>query len=1133
MNLKSRFIESIRTPNVMKINFVFSLFIFLSLVMTCLAYDNGDVPVNTPQSARRMIENLLESFGDRYPNGNEFLRRLGAVEKILTENPSDSNAKQELQLLIREASLANPLLDFDRILCVRRKQGPKGKLGFTELNAYTNDTIPRRGWDNEIVILSNLRKDPVLTSLYRHPDGSVMRDLDLYYDARKFMFSAINEHDAWTVYELDLEGNGLKALSPTDFKDIDWFDACYLPEDGVILSCSTAGIQGLPCVNGQAKMANIFRIDTNNNKVRQLTFEQDSDWHPRVMNDGRIMYLRWEYTDTPHFFNRILFSMMPDGRQQRALWGSGGYFPGAYKHPRSVPGHDSLVLGVASGHHSRPEAGRLLLIDPNIGSYYPFRHDPKTKEWGPQGTHVNIFPRVYPAEKTGCVQEIPGYGRDVIGNVYDNQGGLCKYTFFAPFPLNENYYITSMWLAHQGTWGIWLVDRFDNMVKLYDLPDAGLYEPIPIIPRKRPRVLPDLTTPDQTEGTMFITDVYHGRGLPGIPRGKAKQLRIFAYHFCYWGTGGHEAVGQESTWDIKRVLGTVPVEEDGSACFTVPANTPLSIQVLDEEGQAIQIMQSWTVCMPGELLSCVGCHENPRDVTPAKTTLASKRPPRRIEPWYGPDRPFGYETEIQPVLDQHCIGCHNDNNKKQTGIPSFVAHQTGNWRTDTSYQSLNPYLRRPGPEVEISTKVPMDYHASTSELIQRLKRGHHGVELDAESWERFYTWIDLNVPYRGDWQSPKMESRRLELQELYAGIDTNPEEEFRSALSRKASKPMAEVSVEKIKELMKPKSDDLKVEGWPFGYVAAKKLQDEASRTGGSTLTLDLENDSQLRFVRIPSGSYIMGSLNGFSDEYPRNIIRIEKPFWMSETEITNAQYAVYDPGHDTGYEKENAKDHISPGYIANHPNQPVARISWFEAVKYCEWLSEKMGKNVVLPTEAQWEWAARAGRDNRFFFGNHLAEFSRYANLAGAEMRQMYQDFEGIPYDEIDRRYPEKYDMYLNGGSLIAARRFFPQGYPFPLRNDRFCDKWFTVDYVRQYEPNPWGLYDIIGNVWEWTRSNYKAYPYVDDDGRNDLSPDKQKVVRGGSHNDRPQAISSSVRVPYEPYQKVHNVGFRIIIED
>jgi formylglycine-generating enzyme required for sulfatase activity len=1132
----------------------FAFLILFCFAGSLFAYDNGIIPINTVDSAGRMIADLIKTHGDKYPKGSEFLERL----QKLQNNPQNNPNQQELESLIREAALANPILDFDNILCIRRKP-QQNQNGFIALNAYTEDTIRRNGWDNEIMILNNLRTKPQLTPVYKHPNNSIIRDIDLHFDAQKFLFASINDKGNWAIFEINLDGGGLRELTPNNQTDTQWFDPCYLAEEGVILSFSTAGMQGIPCVEGSQKVATLYRVDTNTNKVRQLTFEQDSGWHPRLLNDGRVMYLRWQYTDTPHYFDRMLFTMSPDGRQQKALWGSGAFFPTAYKHARPVLTHPSMVLGVVSGHHSLPEAGRLMLVDPNLGTHYPFRHDPASKEWGKPGTHSDIYPRIYPKEVTGCVQEIPGWGRDVIGNVYDNQGGDCKYTFAFPYPLNEKYFLTNMRLDHKGTWGIWLVDIFDNMIKLYDLPDAGLFEPTPLIPRTRPPAIPDLTTPDAKEGTMFITDVYHGRGLTDIPRGKAKSLRIFSYHFAYWGTGNYTAIGEYSGYDIKRIIGTVPVEEDGSACFKVPANTPIAMQVLDEDGAAIQIMQSWTIAMPGENVSCTGCHEHTNEAVPSKSTIASRKPPREITEWFGKPRPFAFQTEVQPVLDQYCVGCHNDTNKKETGILSFIPNGAGDWRRDQAYQSLHPFVRRPGTENDIATKKPMDFHASTSELIQRLRRGHYGVKLDREAWERFYTWIDLNAPYRGSWNSPKNEARRLELQKLYAGIDDNPEEEFRNTTQTKTQIPTPEiVPPQKIKELLKQNDDgskyfhasigplprvvgdNVKAKNFPFKYAEAKRRQNVSSvETNNvrlaflySGLLSAIDSDSLPRMKHIPAGEFVMGSIDGFNDERPRTVVKIEKPFWICETEITNRQYSFFDPEHDTGYEGEHGYDHISPGYIANHADQPVARVSWVEAMRFCEWLSKKTGKKVTLPTEAQWEWAARAGTDQAFYFGHRFADFSYDANLADGGLRKTFQEHEGNEWDGVDRRRPVNF-MVQAGSSLIKHRRYFPPGYLFPLRDDRFQDKWFTVDYVKQYEPNAWGLYDMIGNVWEWTRSNYEPYPYNENDGRNNGDLTKKKVVRGGSHCDRPKVIGSAVRVPYEAYQKVHNVGFRPIIEE
>ncbi len=1073
-------------------------------------YDNGKVPVNTVESARLMLEDLVKTYGDEYKNGRQYLNQLADIEAKLAANQNDNDAKAALATLIKKAALENPLLDFDKILVLKRN--PAHGWGFPGLNAYTNMTIDKSGWDNEICILSDLRSDaPKLTPIYRHEaHTSLIRDMDLHFSGKKLMFSAADGGGRWGVFEIDTDGKNLRQLTPGDQADVDWFDSTYLAEDGQIVACSTAGMQGLPCENGSRQMTNIYRVDTQTKAARQLTFEQDSDWHPTMLPNGRVMYLRWEYTDIPHYFSRILFSMNPDGTKQVAMWGSGSCFPTAYKHARPVPGHGSLVVGVVGGHHAEPESGRLLLVDPQMGEGYPFKPILTGKEWGPEDSELNIMTKVFPKEVTGCVQEIPGHGRDVFGNVYDNQGGESTIRFVYPYPLSDKYFLVNVKKPGNDWWGVWLVDVFDNMTLIKELPgEYALFEPTPLRETPRPPVLPDFTNHDDPDGTIFITDVNLGRGIKGVPKGVAKQVRVFAYHYGYNGSGGHESVGQESSWDVKRILGTAKVEDDGSVCFKVPANTPIAFHILDEDGAALQLMRSWTVAMPGEKISCVGCHERPNDAVPALQTQAARKAPQELKPWYGPARAWGYEVEIQPMLEKYCVTCHNDENAKEKGVPSFVAHNTGNWQSDTSYAALNPYVRRPGPEFELEMLNPMEYHASTSELIQRLKKGHHGVELDAEAWDRLYTWIDLNAPYRGMWNNPGVEKRRKELQEIYAYHTANPEEEYREALANR--KPE---EIERITPAPQPKRepDALTLPDFPFTPAQAKAM------VGGELekKTMKLADGVEMTFVRIPAGEFIMGSQPDtakYADEIPRAVVKIAKPFWMSETEVTNAQFATYDPDHDTRYHKEDGKDHIVPGYIANHPDQPVSRVTWQESRAFTKWLSDKCGVKADLPTEAQWEWAARAGSGDVFYYGNRDTDFSKFANLAGAELRRTYTNWDG--------------------GSKVHIRRHYPEGHRFPLRDDRFEDKWIVSDYVKQYAPNAWGLYDMIGNAAEWTRSSYAPYPYRDDDGRNDGDVAKPKVVRGGSWSDRPAACGSAVRKSYPTWQKVFDVGVRVIIEE
>ena len=745
-----------------------------------LAVDNGDVPVNTAASARRVIEDLCQ-LGDKYPRGREFLGRLEAIEGKLAANADDAEAKEDLAILIREATLANPLLDFDRLLVVRRK-GEANR----SLNAYTSHTIKRTGWDNELSVLSNLRGEPKVETLYRPADTAVVKHVDLDFSGEKLMFSSVGKNGNWAILEIDKDGGNPRELTPDDQDDVHWFDSCYLPEEGTIVSCSTAGMQGLPCVNGSQPMANLYRLDTKSKQVRQLTFEQDSDWHPRVMQNGRLMYLRWEYTDTPHYYSRYLFNMNPDGTGQMELWGSGSYFPTAYVHARPIPNKSSMAVGLVSGHHAKSETGRMMLIDWQLARKYPFRYKPEDKIWGEEGATLDLVPEVLPAAMTGCVQEIPGWGRDVVGNVRDNQGGDQTYTFQTPWPLSDKYFLVSMkgcpGVKNRGKWALCLVDVFDNMTVLYEEKAYDIFEPIPFVPRTRPPQIVDRTVAD-APATIFCTNIYDGRGLKGIPQGKVKKLRVFSYHYGYLRSGGHESCGLESGWDIKRILGTVPVEEDGSFWFVAPANTPLAIQPLDEDGAAVALMRSWMVGMPGERISCNGCHENLSNATPSRNALAGRRAPRRIDPWYGPPRPFSYAAEIQPMLDRKCVGCHDDKAFADAGRPSFEQGDPNNWRKDRSYLNLVAYTRHWGPESDLDYYNALEWHASTNLLVQMFKKGHQGVVLEPDDWDRLYTWIDLNSPHRGMWNNPQYEQRRNALADLYAGIDDNPEEEMRNTFT--------------------------------------------------------------------------------------------------------------------------------------------------------------------------------------------------------------------------------------------------------------------------------------------------------------------------------------------------------------
>ncbi len=1055
------------------------------------------------EAVRLAIEDLERNFPGRY-DGTKHRKALTDFQRVYAslaaslaagKLPESLPPVEEVLAGVRAALLANPLLDGDRLLVVRRK--PAGSTGFVGANFLSHASVrDRTNWVNEIAVVTELRGKPRLQTLYTPPAQRLLRDVRLDFDAKKVLFSSIGGNGRWAVFEVPAVGGEAQQVTPTDYPDVDFFDACYLP-DGRIIVASTANYYGVPCLGGKEPVATLYLLDRATGKLRQLTFDQDHNNDPTVLNDGRVLYQRWEYSDIPHYFSRRRFTMNPDGTGQLALHGSGSWFPTAFRFAQPVPDHPTLLAGIISGHHDHGDCGRLALLDPGLASAYPFRYRPTSKEWGVEGSHVALTPDILPAEQTGFVQFIPGRGKPVPGTVCDNivSGVYLKERpelMTHPHPLSSKYFLVAMKPDASSLWGIYLVDVFDNMTLIAETPGAALFEPVLLQPRQRPPVIPDRVHPDQPTATVHIGDLYAGPGLAGVPHGTVKALRIFAYHFGYLGKASFEIIGTQSGWDVKRVLGTTPVEADGSAAFLIPANTPISIQPLDSEGRAVQLMRSWLVGMPGERVSCAGCHENRAETLPAKRTLASQRAPMPLTPWLGPARPFDFANEVYPVLQKHCLGCHDQPaTVGPRSKPSFS-------KPDVAYDTLHPYIHRPGPEADMALLNPLEYHASTSPLMQLLEKGHHGVRLDhlpRESRERLYCWIDLNVPRRGSFELPPdkqhIAQRRRELNKVFAAVAVDPEQEYAGA--RKSAPPAA---FEPPPKPAPEPPDTLRANGFPF------------SATAGEVKTVDLGRGLKLILRRIPAGEFVMGSRAGAPDERPRAVVRIAQPFWMAETEISNAQYALFAPEHDTRYLDMHYMDRVTPGYIANHPDQPVARISWQEAMRFCKWMSRKTGLNVNLPTEAQWEWAARAGTDTQFFYGTLDTDFGRFANLADQSLRW--------------------FKMGYPGPGNLQIRAPYPAGNNFPLRDERFRDKCHVVDYVGQLEPNPWGLRDMIGNVSEWTRSTYRPYPYRDDDG-----PAGRKAVRGGSWADRPADAGSSVRRAVEPWQKVYDIGFRVMVED
>jgi formylglycine-generating enzyme required for sulfatase activity len=996
------------------------------------------------------------------------------------------NAEKALSLK-RDILLSNPLLDDGRVIATRFKIGNQARsvmapaLGTQSNNWSNQQSARRRGFDAEIVELTNLRDDIQMRTVHSSQDSASIADLRLHWDGKRVMFTSLMPDRRWNIFEVKLDGTGFHPLVETVEPELEFYDGTYLP-DGRIIVNTNIGYHGVPCVNGKDPVGNMALYDPKSKSLRRLTFDQDANWNPVLMHNGRIMYTRWEYADLTHYYSRIIMHMNPDGTESRALWGSGSMFPNSTFDIQPLPGYSSAFAGIISGHHGVARSGRLLLFDPMKAR---------------RGVE-------------GVMQEIPFRNRPVYPLVKDYLVDDVWPQFIKPMPLNDKYFLVSAKLSPDDLWGLYLVDIFDNVTCLIKQEGEGFISPILVRNTTPPPIIPDRVRLGDKEATVFIQDIYEGEGLPGVPRGIVKELRIHAYEYAYLHSpSDHTAQGIQSGWDIKRLLGTVPVEEDGSAIFKIPANTPVSIQPLDENGAAIQWMRSWFTAMPGEIVSCVGCHEDQNQIVIPKRVIASLRQPHALTKPEGGVRSFTYDLEVQPILDRACIACHTGEGRA-FDLRGGVKDAKG---FGTSYLNLHPYVRRQGPEAGIQVLYPYEYHANTSELVRMLKLGHYGVELTDSEWRSLYNWIDYNAPDKGTFEATKYDgfpyqgfdqmARRIELNNKYAGgSGVDWQQELADYAAFLASK--GEITPVRPPQTEPVAPDEVTVEGWPF---AADRISSMIRNTN-NTKVINLAPGIDLKFVYIPAGKFVMGSNTGQSDTRPAFAAEINKPFWMGEIEITNEQYNVLVPKHDSRYVDQFWKDHVHEGYPANLPHQPVIRVSYREAMAFCKKLSEKTGLSITLPTETQWEWACRAGSDKDFWFGDLDADFSAYENLADVQLTKMAVS--GVDPQPMSRR--NEWFPYFN---------FIP-------KVESVDDGSMLQVASNSYKPNPFGLYGMHGNIAEWTRSCYLPYPLGNPNASSEL-----KVVRGGSYIERPKFSTASARKAYHPWQKVFNVGFRVIIEE
>lgn len=560
----------------------------------------------------------------------------------------------------------------------------------------------------------------------------IVRDPEISFDGKKIIFSMRkNRDDSYHIYEIDSDGTHLKQLTFADY--VTDIDPLYLPDGSIIFSSTR---EPKFCMCNRHIMANLFLMDADGANIIQLGNSTLHEAHSALLNDGRIIYDRWEYVDRNFGDAQALWVVHPDGTKHSIYYGNNTPAPGAVIDARAIPG-SQLIACIFGSCHDRPW-GALALLDRRLGV-----------------DGIKPVVRIWPANSIGRVAP----DGDTRLDDYDAFMSInIKYE--DPFPLNENQILVSRYIQlpdgkYTEKMGLYLVDVADNEEHLLLEGNLSVFDPQPLCERFKPAMLPVKRDYSGSTGVFFVQNVYEGTHMKGVEPGAAKYLRVIEsppkmnWTAQPWGGQGQQAPGMNWTnFENKRILGEVPVEEDGSAYFEVPSNTFVYFQLLDKDKKMIQSMRSGTMVQSGEVNGCIGCHDDRINVPlpTGKMLKALGKKPARMTGWNGqaPEL-FSYLKQVQPIFDRNCVSCHDfdagDRNK-------LVLAGDNNPYFNASYIDL--YVKKKisvvgaGPAA-IQQAYNWGSHASA--LTGIIDGNHHDVRLSEDEKRIIYTWMDINAAY--------------------------------------------------------------------------------------------------------------------------------------------------------------------------------------------------------------------------------------------------------------------------------------------------------------------------------------------------------------------------------------------------
>ncbi|MBI5383553.1 MAG: hypothetical protein HZA90_02580 [Verrucomicrobia bacterium] len=738
-------------------------------------------PAHSPEAiqhavrrARLLLDDLrtVAGIGDLTAPTAELDRFTAAADNIvLLDEPSRLDLYFKVRDLARELALRNPLVAARPIVFMQRRRAVGYMLyeylgwyyahGNNPDNGAFNPKVPTPEPGGGVFALEqpgrSLATRELAPGMAR---GGHLVTLSLSFDARTIYFAFANpkgkdpytlpgyamapvepaaKYNTFHIMAMNADGSRLRQLTDGPYDD---FDPCPLPDGGIAFQSTRRGSK-LRCGGGSAELVNtLHRMDADGRNIRTLSFHETHEWHPSVLNDGRLVYTRWDYVDRNAAKFHGLWTCNPDGTSPGILFGNYTTRPWACYQAKAVPGSDKILF-VAGGHHANV-GGTLVMLDPSRAGLHSESGEDR----------VEALERLTPEI---CFAEAQGWPKSY---------------FYSPWPLSENYFLVAF--SHdplcggytgqrrETETGLYYFDRFGNLELLFRRPGISAVYPIPLAPRTPPPVRAGEVQTDLGDaGEFMLSDVYNS--LMPLPRDRRiSELRVFQLlPKSRTDDANHPRIGHPEQSNARMLLGSVPVDKDGSAYFRAPARKPLYFQAVDESGRAVQSMRTIVYLQPGERRSCVGCHESPGTTPARREATAFRRAPSSLRSGPEGSLPFCYPRLVQPVLDRHCVRCHDGSSGPDKSPLVLTGESAPKSPFSRSYESLKPHVR--WPSYDAPATRPGQAGADLSPLSALLTGEKHRkyVEVPDEDLRKVYLWLDAHVPFYGTYEEHDLVAQRL------------------------------------------------------------------------------------------------------------------------------------------------------------------------------------------------------------------------------------------------------------------------------------------------------------------------------------------------------------------------------------